>query len=76
MQCINCQSDNILEQVKARGIFTRRPNVPTLGVCLVSWEPTHDFYECLDCSFRFTHNELVEYESHEDEIVNQFDEVD
>lgn len=55
LKCPNCDSIVIIEQVTARGIFTRQLNAGEEGVpiMVVSWEPKHDFYECFDCSQRW-----------------------
>lgn len=48
--CPNCgATDGIIEQVTARGVFTRELNAWTSEVSVVSWEPEHDFYECFHC---------------------------
>lgn len=59
MVCPNCGTCvGILEQVTARGIFTREENTDEIRVAVVSWEPKHDFYECFDgCGTRWIKGE-------------------
>jgi DNA-directed RNA polymerase subunit RPC12/RpoP len=53
IECPNCESKIVLEQVTARGIFTREVNGEEIAINVVSWEPIHDFYECFDCGTRW-----------------------
>jgi DNA-directed RNA polymerase subunit RPC12/RpoP len=58
IRCVNCNSEIVLEQVTARGIFTREPNTENVEVGVISWEPRHDFYECFDCGCRWIKGEV------------------
>lgn len=61
IKCPNCETIvGIIEQVTARGIFTREPNTENIEISVVSWEPVHDFYECFNgCGCRWIKGEEV-----------------